>query len=126
MDFDDFLNLVANRADVGWDRAQALTDATLRTLAERISGGEAKDLAAQLPTELQPSLSGAEETAEVFPVDEFVRRVAERAGVEEDAALNGARVVMVTVREAVTSGEWDDVLAQLPKHYSDLLGPATA
>jgi uncharacterized protein (DUF2267 family) len=32
----------------------------------------------------------------------------------------------VTVREAVTSGEWDDVLAQLPKHYSDLLGPATA
>jgi len=126
MDFDDFLSLIANRADVGWDRAQALTDATLRTLAERISGGEAKDLAAQLPTELQPGLSGAEETAEVFPVDEFIRRVAERAGLEEDAALNGARVVMVTVREAVTSGEWDDVLAQLPKHYSDLLGPATA
>jgi uncharacterized protein (DUF2267 family) len=126
MDFDDFLSLIANRADVGWDRAQALTDATLRTLAERISGGEAKDLAAQLPTELQPGLSGAEETAEVFPVDEFIRRVAERAGLEEDAALNGARAVMVTVREAVTSGEWDDVLAQLPKHYSDLLGPATA
>jgi uncharacterized protein (DUF2267 family) len=115
MDFEQFVNLVANRADVaGWDRTQALINGTLRTLAERISGGEARDLAAQLPEEFKPSLSDAEETAETFTVDEFVRRVAERAGVGDDTALKGARAVMATVRDAVTSGEWDDIIAQLP------------
>ncbi|HET6268992.1 MAG TPA: DUF2267 domain-containing protein [Arthrobacter sp.] len=127
MDFEQFVNLVANRADVaGWDRAQALINGTLRTLAERISGGEARDLAAQLPEEFKPSLSDAEETAETFTVDEFVRRVAERAGVGDDTALKGARAVMATVRDAVTSGEWDDIIAQLPKHYSELIGSSTS
>jgi uncharacterized protein (DUF2267 family) len=127
MDFEQFVNLVANRADVAWwDRAQALINGTLRTLAERISGGEARDLAAQLPEEFKPSLSDAEETAETFTVDEFVRRVAERAGVGDDTALKGARAVMATVRDAVTSGEWDDIIAQLPKHYSELIGSSTS
>ena len=127
MDFEQFVNLVANRADVaGWDRAHALINGTLRTLAERISGGEARDLAAQLPEEFKPSLSDAAETAETFTVDEFVRRVAERAGVGDDTALKGARAVMATVRDAVTSGEWDDIIAQLPKHYSELIGSSTS
>ncbi|MDQ1624062.1 MAG: hypothetical protein QOH19_2480 [Actinomycetota bacterium] len=127
MDFEQFVNLVANRADVaGWDRAQALINGTLRTLAERISGGEARDLAAQLPEEFKPSLSDAQETAETFTVDEFVRRVAERAGAGDDTALKGARAVMATVRDAVTSGEWDDIIAQLPKHYSELIGSSTS
>jgi len=127
MDFEQFVNLVANRADVaGWDRAQALINGTLRTLAERISGGEARDLAAQLPEEFKPSLSDAAETAETFTVDEFVRRVAGRAGVGDDTALKGARAVMATVRDAVTSGEWDDIIAQLPKHYSELIGSSTS
>ncbi|MET1022272.1 MAG: DUF2267 domain-containing protein [Arthrobacter sp.] len=127
MDFEQFVHLVANRADVvGWDRAQALINGTLRTLAERISGGEARDLAAQLPEEFKPSLTDAEETVETFTVDEFVRRVAERAGVDEDTALKGARAVMATVRDAVTSSEWDDVIAQLPKQYRELIGSGTA
>jgi uncharacterized protein (DUF2267 family) len=127
VDFEQFVNLVANRANVvGWDKAQALINATLRTLAERISGGEARDLAVQLPDEFQPSLSGAEETAENFTFDEFLRRVAERAGVDEDTALKGARAVMLTVRDAVTTGEWDDIITQLPKHYSELIGPSAS
>jgi uncharacterized protein (DUF2267 family) len=125
MKFDPFVDLVAQRANVARDRAQALTDATFRTLAERISGGEARDLAAQLPEELKPGLTGAEETAEPFAVDEFVRRVAERAGVDEETAREGARAVMVTVREAVTTGEWAEVTSQLPGDYSELVGQIT-
>jgi uncharacterized protein (DUF2267 family) len=125
MKFDPFVDLVAQRANAARDRAQALTDATFRTLAERISGGEARDLAAQLPEELKPGLTGAEETAEPFTVDEFVRRVAERAGVDEDTAREGARAVMVTLREAVTTGEWDEVTSQLPGDYSELVGQIT-
>jgi uncharacterized protein (DUF2267 family) len=122
MKFDQFVDLVAQRANVPRDRAQALTDATLRTLAERITGGEARDLAAQLPEELKPSLSGAAETAEAFSRKEFVRRVAERASLDEDAARDGARAVMVTLREAVTTGEWDDITSQLPEDFNELVG----
>jgi uncharacterized protein (DUF2267 family) len=60
-------DLVAKRADVPPSSAQTLTYHALRTLAERISGGESRDLAPQLPAEVQPMLSElVEETAEDF------------------------------------------------------------
>ena len=121
--FDQFVDLVAQRANLDRDRARALTDATLKTLSERITGGEARDLAAQLPKELKASLDSAQEPAEAYSVDEFVRRVAERTGLDENAARDGARVVMVTIREAVAGGEWDDITSQLPTEYSELTGP---
>jgi uncharacterized protein (DUF2267 family) len=123
MQFDQFVDLVAQRTNLDRDRAQALTNATLKTLSERITGGEARDLAAQLPKELKASLEFAQEPAGAFSVDEFVRRVAERAGLDENAARDGARAVMVTIREAVTGGEWDDITSQLPAEYSELVGP---
>jgi uncharacterized protein (DUF2267 family) len=126
MQFDQFVDLVAKRANVPPSGAQTLTYDTLRTLAERISGGEARDLAAQLPAELQPMLSElVEETAEDFDVDEFVRRVAERASVDGEVAREAARAVMLTLREAVSPGEWDEVTAQLSADYSELVGPVT-
>jgi uncharacterized protein (DUF2267 family) len=59
--------------------------------------------------------------AEAFSLKEFVRRVAERAGVDEDTAREGARTVMVMLREAVTPGEWDAITSQLPGEYSALI-----
>lgn len=125
MEYDRFVELVAQRADVARDRARALTYASLETLGKRISSGEARDLAGQLPAELQPSLAETDEPAEEFGADDFVRRVAEGAGVEEDAARNGARAVLVTLREAVSEGEWKQVTAQLSGDYGGLTGPAT-
>lgn len=122
MKYDEFMTKVGQRADVSLETADALTAATLRTLAERISGGEAADLAAQLPTELQPHLTGAEEPAERFDADEFVRRVAERAGADPDRARAGIRAVFATIRETVTAGEVDDIMAQLPKGFDRLFG----
>jgi uncharacterized protein (DUF2267 family) len=66
--------------------------ATLTTLAERISAGEARDLAAQLPPELAPWLN-VDKRSERFDVDEFLRRVTERSGADGDAALRRARSV---------------------------------
>lgn len=80
------------------------------------------DLAAQLPTELKPFLTGADEPAQPFDSDEFVRRVADRAGTDPDQATAGVRAVFTTIREAVTSGEVDDITAQLPKDIRGLLG----
>ena len=120
MDHDRFIKLVAERAGVSREQAEALTEATLATLAQRITGGEAKDLASQLPKPLQPPLLRPDEPAERFDLDEFTRRVATRAGLDPEQAGNGVRAVFATVREAVTGGEFDDVLAQLPADFRQL------
>jgi uncharacterized protein (DUF2267 family) len=122
MEQDEFLTKVAQQADVSLEKADALTSATLRTLAERISGGEAEDLAAQLPTELKPFLMPADEPAQPFDAEEFVRRVADRAGTDPDQATAGVRAVFTTLREAVTPGEIDDITSQLPKDLRGLIG----
>ena len=123
MQYDEFIRSVAQQADISWEEAERLTAATLRTLAERISGGEARDLAAQLPLELKPHLTtGLREEAEAFGVDTFVARVAERAGTDPDQALAHVGAVFATLRETVTPGELDDIAAQLPDGLRDLVG----
>ena len=123
MDYATFTRTAAQRAGVPEETAERLEHATLRTLADRISGGEAQDLAAQLPGPLQDDLRPPREDAEAFGVDEFVRRVAERGHVDPGVARTGAAAVLITVREAVTPGEFDDVLSQLPQEYRELVGP---
>ena len=123
MDYETFTRTTAERAGLPEEAAERLEHATLRTLADRISGGEAQDLAAQLPGPLQDDLRPPREDAEAFGVDEFVRRVAERGHVDPGVARTGAAAVLITVREAVTPGEFDDVLSQLPQEYRELVGP---
>jgi uncharacterized protein (DUF2267 family) len=114
--------IAANRSVSDTRRAaeNAIT-ATLETLNERISGGEARDLAAQLPQEIQPALRPKAEEAEGFLLEEFHRRVAEREGVDIETARIDASAVMRVLREAVTPGELDDVMAQLPEDFNALL-----
>jgi uncharacterized protein (DUF2267 family) len=123
MDYATFTRATAERAGLSEETAERIEHATLRTLADRISGGEALDLAAQLPTRLRHDLRPPHEEAEAFGVDEFVRRVAERGDVGPDEARTGVAAVLTTVREAVTPGEFDDVLSQLPREYGELVGP---
>jgi uncharacterized protein (DUF2267 family) len=120
--YDEFLGHVQHRAGLD-SRAEAerATRATLETLAERLVGGEAHDLAAQLPAELAHSLQlpdagiGAKLT-----LDEFFELVREREGVDlEDATLH-ARVVIGVLTEAVSQGEIKDVRVQLPAAFAQL------
>jgi uncharacterized protein (DUF2267 family) len=123
VDYQTFIETEAQRAGLPQDQAENVAHATLKTLADRITGGEAEDLAAQLPTPLKDDLHKEQENAEAFDVDEFVRRVSERAHVDESTARTGAVATMVTVREAVTPGEFDDITSQLPQEYRELVGP---
>src|SRR5258708_19798870 len=82
--YDEFIGQVRHRAGLGSHaEAERATRDTLETLAERLAGGEAHDLAAQLPPELagyleQPDAGiGANLT-----LDEFFELVRERAGVD--------------------------------------------
>ncbi len=96
------------------DEARRAITATLETLGERVSGGEASDLAEQLPEELKGPLQQASEDNEEFSLDEFLRRVGEREDVETDAARDHASAVMTVLKEAVSGGELDNIRAQLP------------
>jgi len=122
--FDEFIEAVAERADTSRGEAQALVRATLRTLAERISGGEAEDLRAQLPRELKGDLASPEENAQGFDVDEFVRRVAERTGLDATDARARVAAVLSVLRDAVSPGEFDDVLSQLGREFAELIEAA--
>jgi uncharacterized protein (DUF2267 family) len=120
MRYEEFISSMAERSGLFDGDAVALTRATLTTLAERISGDEACDLAAQLPSPLQGALLPTEEEAEEFGFDEFVSRVVERSGRDTEAAEAAVDAVMATIRDAVTPGEFDDVLCQLPKEFQRL------
>jgi uncharacterized protein (DUF2267 family) len=121
--YGEFIGGVAERANVSTDEAAALTRATLQTLADRISGGEAEDVAAALPEPLQSLLLPPRaKNAERFGLEEFVRRVSERAGVDAALGREGARAVFTTVRET-TDGEFGDVMLQLPREFEELVEP---
>jgi uncharacterized protein (DUF2267 family) len=121
MDLDRFVNLVTQAAGIDRAGAERAVQATLATLAQRISAGEARDLAAQLPPELAAWLN-APERSQRFDVDEFLRRVAERSQVDDETALRQARAVFAALGQAVAARELDDVASELPRDY-DLLLP---
>jgi uncharacterized protein (DUF2267 family) len=121
MKYEEFEKAVSRRAGVPQGRARVLTRATLETLADRLTRGEADDLAAQLPKQVEQWLIPATRPAEPFGVGEFINKVSERARVPPEDAQRAAQAVLATVREAVTGGEFQDVMAQLPDEFSELV-----
>ena len=125
MKHDEFIVQVQHRARLSSrGDAEVATRATLATLAERLSGGEASDLAAQLPRGIAEYLR-AEFAGEGmrFPVKEFFERVGQREGVDVPKAIYHARAVIAVLSEAVSPGEMADVRAQLPADYAWLFEP---
>ena len=123
MEYGEFIKSVSEQANLERDQAEKATRAALSTLAERLAGGEFTDLATQLPQELQEAVLEAERAGEgrSLSADEFVAVVARResAGVEE--ARPHVKAVLATVRDAVTPGEFDDLLSQLPSDFRELV-----
>jgi uncharacterized protein (DUF2267 family) len=115
-----FIDKVAERAQVPEDRAVALTEATLRTLAARVSGGEAADLADRIPEPLRPLLVKIEEEPEPLSFDEFVARVATQAGVPHDIAQRGVGAVLQAMHTTVGQREFDEFMSQLPKEFGQV------
>jgi uncharacterized protein (DUF2267 family) len=121
LNYETFETKVAQRAGVPPERARALIRATLLTLAERLTRGEAHDLASQLPEPAKEWLVSPTPEAERFGLDEFVRRVAARSGSTREEAEAGVRAVFGVLRLAVTSGEFQDAMSQLPNEFSELV-----
>jgi uncharacterized protein (DUF2267 family) len=122
---EEFLSRVQRRAGLDRDTAELAVRATLTTLAERITRGEADDVAAQLPAEFRPWLVHTRPEAERFSTRELLQRIAKRMGNRgSQDAERAARAVLVILREAVSEKELQDLFRQLPEDMRRLFSPA--
>jgi len=124
MNFEEFLARVQGHAQLQ-DRQRALraTRATLETLADRLEGGEAYELAAQLPEGIGAFLTREPiiHSAQRFDLAEFFRRVSMREGAPTDDAVHHARAVLRVVDEVLSGERIGDVRSQLPPDFHALL-----
>lgn len=121
MNYDDFIGQVQTRARLSslGDAVKA-TRATLETLGERLPLDEVKDLVSQLPPEIAYYLRQRAAFLEKFGLDDFFKRVSEREPADLPDAVYHARVVISVLKNAVTQGEINDILAQLPDEFVQL------
>jgi uncharacterized protein (DUF2267 family) len=123
MQYAGFVATVEREAGIPREEAERAVRATLTTLAERISRGEAEDLAEQLPPEVRGLLADGRD-AESFGADEFLRRVAEREGTIVPTAERHARAVFAALGRAVSDDEITDMASELPRDYRRLVAAA--
>jgi uncharacterized protein (DUF2267 family) len=127
MQHDEFIGQAQSRARLSSrGDAERACRATLETLGERIPEGLADNLAAQLPHEIGERLRRTEvyfgaATGERFDRQEFIARVAARAGVRQQQAAYLARAVLEVVGEAVQGGVMAKVAESLPEDIRDLV-----
>jgi uncharacterized protein (DUF2267 family) len=115
LSYEAFLSRVQERAGLDRGRAEDVTEAVLSTLADRITRGEAEDLAAELPPEMRPWLLMTGPAAEGFSAREFIWRVGRRVpGLDREEVERAVSAVLSTLREAVSPKEVRDMFSQLP------------
>jgi uncharacterized protein (DUF2267 family) len=122
MTYEHFLGQVQHRAKLPSEgHALRAVEATLQTLAERLESHEAKHLGAQLPMALRPFVENGEHQIR-YSLTEFLHKVSEREKADLPASTYHARVVMEVLQEAVSAGEIEDVIANLPADWAPLFG----
>ena len=127
MQHDEFIGQVQSRARLSSrGDAERACRATLETLGERVPEGLADNLASQLPRGIGEHLKRTEvyagaATGERFGRQEFIDRVAERAGVREQQAAFLARAVTEVVDEATQGGLMAKVTEALPDDIRQLV-----
>ena len=57
----------------------------------------------------------------VWPLEQFLTRVAERTGLDRDGARRATEAVLETLGERISGGEVDDLASQLPAELHDPL-----
>jgi uncharacterized protein (DUF2267 family) len=123
--YERFITTIEQRAGISWADAERAARATLQTLGERISAGQARELAEDLPPELRGWLLDDGVEAQDFDAAEFLRRVAEREGVDPETAEHHAKAVFIALARLVRGEQIAHMAAQLPDGYKALLHEAS-
>jgi uncharacterized protein (DUF2267 family) len=119
MDYTELLQQVQVAGALDRATAEQVIVATVVTLAERMRHHELVRLGAQLPAELQGAVRAGSPSGQPFGADEFVRRVAERVGVEPQTVWTQVRAVLGTLEREVT--EMEEVRLRLPREFDALM-----
>ena len=128
MQYDEFVKRVQERGALS-SREQAVETVriVLSTLGERLYRTTRDSLEAELPDELKAhwwERRDPEQTylqRELFDLEELYTRVQARADISRDEAMRRARLVIEVLREAISSGAWQDLQDAWPEEYSQLL-----
>ena len=128
MQENEFLNAVQQRTGLeSRDQAYTITSAVLGVFGQRITQGEAENIASQLPTQMDNVLISETPEAEEFSADEFVSRVDDRVATLSDATASNTehyiRGVMTVLGDAVSGSELEDARNQLPSEFDSLYEP---
>jgi uncharacterized protein (DUF2267 family) len=121
MDDREFFQRVAEKAVLSVEEAADLTRATLQTLSDRISNGEARHLAQQLPDGLSEYLP-QKDRIERFGLPELLQRVGKRTGLNARETEAGVHAVLTTLSATVDADVFDHVMAQLPGAFRTMIG----
>ncbi|RKD93446.1 DUF2267 domain-containing protein [Halopiger aswanensis] len=117
MQENEFYGLVQQAGHLeSMDRTQTATEAVLATLGETLTGGEAEDVAGQLPAELAGIVADADPDGAGYDRDAFVERVGEHlreTDLESDDAAQYADAVTDALAVTLTGGELEDLKSQL-------------
>jgi len=111
MQYDEFVGHVQHRAHLASSgEAVSAIRATLETLAERLAGGAAENLAAQLPQEIAIYLQTVplgerdRQSGTRLSLDDFYGLVSIREGIDLPKSVHHARAVIEVLSEAVSPG----------------------
>lgn len=120
VDYQEFVDRVQGEAEFGsGDAADRAIRAVLRALGERISAGEAADLATYLPEEVASIITeAAENEPSAFDMDEFVARVAQYEGETKEDAREHIIAVMDVLEDTAGPFEFGKVRSQLPGEFN--------
>jgi uncharacterized protein (DUF2267 family) len=136
---DEFLRRIEEQ--LGADRATAerAARAVLAALWTTVGPKEFNDMGAQLPKDFGPLLEAAMLEAPPRPgpeedprfgralsFDEFIRQVAERAGIDRDQARKATEAVLEALAMRVTAGQINDLRPFLPRELHPALDRGTA
>jgi uncharacterized protein (DUF2267 family) len=114
---------VAQRTTLSREESADVTRAVLEGLADQLSDGEARRLAADLPEAFAEQVQvprRRRQGAHPLAVDDFVRQLSEHAGLTEDEARSGAGAVMAALRDALSDEDYRHLVGQLPAGYTNL------
>jgi uncharacterized protein (DUF2267 family) len=125
MDYQSFITTVEQLAGIPHDQVEDITCLALDTLAERISKDQVENLARMLPKELEKCLHRYD-TVVKYHLDEMIRRIQSRMGVDRRTAQRVIYAVLVALRRAVGPKEFADLRAQLSWEFVPLLDAVEA
>lgn len=127
MDQRELARAVAERSGLSREESADISRAVLEGLADQLSEGEARRLAADFP-DLAESLKAArrrKKEAHPVRVHDFVRQLSQRTGLTDGDASAGAGAVLAALRDALTEEDYSHLVGQLPAEYAGLAEAAS-